>query len=321
MTQEQNIQKPNPYAGPLPMVRIDGAKIRKLRESKGLTQLYLSTVVGVTTDTISRWENKRYQSIKLENAEKLAQALETALEDIQIQDQQTAEDADEAIQEQKEESPPASTRMRPKAAIIFGGIFSVFAVTVFIFALIPRNGKEPLSAERVLPRHAAPGQSFPVLIKVISHESEPVALIIKESLPPGTTAPEGIPAITTVDKKNNSLKWISRTATGESVYGYLCRLPAAVEMGEEAAFTGSVTLKKDAGEQEAIGGDFRLTVSPYHWADTNEDYMIDDEEILAVYDTYSDIEELRIDRDLIDNIWASNGYSWDEKSKQYTVRE
>ena len=60
------------------MVRIDGAKIRQLRERNKLTQLYLSTVVGVTTDTISRWENRHYQSIKLENAEKLAQALEVA---------------------------------------------------------------------------------------------------------------------------------------------------------------------------------------------------------------------------------------------------
>ena len=64
------------------MVKIDGSKVRSLRESKGLTQLYISTVVGVTTDTISRWENKRYPSIKEENALKLADALEVSLEQI-----------------------------------------------------------------------------------------------------------------------------------------------------------------------------------------------------------------------------------------------
>lgn len=319
MAQKQNINQPHSYVGPLPMVKIDGAKIRKLRESKGLTQLYLSTVVGVTTDTISRWENKRYQSIKLENAEKLAQALEITLED--IQDQHTADEADNAIGEQKEESPPSSPPRQSRMGIIFGGIFFIFAVAVLTFALIPGNTIEPLSAERLLPRHAAPGQSFPVLIKVLSHSSEPVSLILKESLPAGTSATQGVPSITTIDHKNNSLKWISRTVADESVYAYLCRLPATAEMGAQAPFIGSVTLKKDAGENEPIKGDTRLGISPYHWADTNEDYMIDDDEILAVYDTYSDIEELRIDRDLIDNIWANNGYSWDEQTKQYRVEE
>ena len=63
-------------------VNIDGSKIKTLREQQGLTQLYLATVVEVTTDTISRWENRHYQSIKRENAEKLAEALEVSLEEL-----------------------------------------------------------------------------------------------------------------------------------------------------------------------------------------------------------------------------------------------
>ena len=50
--------------GGIQMVKIDGARVRRLREQKGLTQLYVATAVQVTTDTISRWENKRYPSIK-----------------------------------------------------------------------------------------------------------------------------------------------------------------------------------------------------------------------------------------------------------------
>lgn len=69
-------------SGRIPMVKIDGAKIRQLRESKGLTQLFLATSVEVTTDTISRWENKRYPTIKRENGIKLAEALEVELDDI-----------------------------------------------------------------------------------------------------------------------------------------------------------------------------------------------------------------------------------------------
>ena len=82
MTQQKKNSEANSFSGIVPMVGIDGTKIRKLREEKGLTQLYLSTVVGVTTDTISRWENKRYPTIKLENAEKLAHALQVKLDDI-----------------------------------------------------------------------------------------------------------------------------------------------------------------------------------------------------------------------------------------------
>jgi hypothetical protein len=46
--------------------------------------------------------------------------------------------------------------------------------------------------------------------------------------------------------------------------------------------------------------------------------MIDDEEILAVYDTYSDIDDLPFNLELIDSIWASNSYAWDSTKKKYT---
>src|SRR4051794_38221369 len=68
--------------GIVPGVAIDGARIRTIREAKRLTQLYVASVVGVTTDTISRWENNRYPSIRRDNAEKLAGALEVTLDEI-----------------------------------------------------------------------------------------------------------------------------------------------------------------------------------------------------------------------------------------------
>ena len=86
MDKEKYTERPS-YPGAVLMVKIDGSKTKYLRESKKLTQLYLSTVVGVTTDTISRWENRHYQSIKLENAEKLAQALEVPFEEILKQEE------------------------------------------------------------------------------------------------------------------------------------------------------------------------------------------------------------------------------------------
>ncbi|MGB3225713.1 MAG: helix-turn-helix transcriptional regulator, partial [Desulforhopalus sp.] len=72
----------NSFSSPMNMVKIDGAKIKLLREQQGLTQLYLATAVEVTTDTISRWENRRYPSIKKDNGLKLAEALNVQLEEI-----------------------------------------------------------------------------------------------------------------------------------------------------------------------------------------------------------------------------------------------
>ncbi|RMF44936.1 MAG: XRE family transcriptional regulator, partial [Deltaproteobacteria bacterium] len=63
-----------------PTVSIDGRVIRQIREDKKLTQLYVAKVVGVTTDTISRWENNRYPSIKRDNALLLSEALEVPVE-------------------------------------------------------------------------------------------------------------------------------------------------------------------------------------------------------------------------------------------------
>jgi len=63
-------------------VCIDATEVKRIREGKQLTQFYVSKVVGVTTDTISRWENNRYPTIRRENALKLAEALEVPLADI-----------------------------------------------------------------------------------------------------------------------------------------------------------------------------------------------------------------------------------------------
>ncbi len=55
-----------------PSIAVDGTSLRRIREEKRLTQLYVSKVVGVTTDTVSRWENNRYPTIRRDNAVKLA---------------------------------------------------------------------------------------------------------------------------------------------------------------------------------------------------------------------------------------------------------
>ena len=127
----------------------------------------------------------------------------------------------------------------------------------------------------------------------------------------------GIPAITSIDHDENSLKWIRRIDSKESVYAYMCSVPASATGTDRLLFSGSVTLKNNISNRYDIKGANSLAIAPYHWADRNRDYMIDDEEILAVYDTYSDIEELPFDRELVDSIWASSRYSWDPTKEQF----
>ncbi|MCL7489628.1 MAG: helix-turn-helix domain-containing protein [Desulfobulbaceae bacterium] len=302
------------HPGIAPMVRIDGAKIRQLRERNKLTQLYLSTVVGVTTDTISRWENRHYQSIKLENAEKLAQALEVPLEEIEQQESPEPESQPSQVQPEPVDLPP---RRRTGLIIIPAVLLSVVAAGILIYSMFDTKPHRGVSAERILPLHVSPGQSFPVLIRVHLTEPPPVSLIIKELIPHGTLALEGFPSITSIDDKENSLKWIRRIDTEGSVYAYMCKAPPDTRGNDRLVFSGTVTLKDTASDRQTIEGADSLEIAPYHWADSNRDYMIDDEEILAVYDIYSDMEELPFDRDLIDSIWASEGYAWDHAGATY----
>jgi transcriptional regulator with XRE-family HTH domain len=316
MKKEKKTDNPS-YPGSVPMVRIDGAKIRQLRENQKLTQLYISTVVGVTTDTISRWENKHYQSIKLENAEKLAQALEVSFEDILKQDEQTnPEPQDPDIQPQKQgytEQPGY-----PKRTVILSILLISVISGITLYAIFSQQPQITVSAQRILPPHVSPGQDFPVLIRVLSPDKTPVSLIIKELIPHGALVQQGLPAITNIDHKENSLKWIRRIDSSESVYAYLCQVPEQILQGDQLIFNGTITLKNNVGARQTIEGTSSLTIAPFHWADSNKDYMIDDEEILAVYDTYSDIGDLPFNLELIDSIWASNSYAWDSTKKKYT---
>ena len=95
-------------AGPA-MVKIDGTRVRAIREQKGLTQLYVATVVEVTTDTVSRWENKRYPTIKKENGLKLAEALEVDLSEILDSAEDEASQENDASESVVKRHPPPAT--------------------------------------------------------------------------------------------------------------------------------------------------------------------------------------------------------------------
>ncbi|MDH3360669.1 MAG: helix-turn-helix domain-containing protein [Desulfobulbaceae bacterium] len=302
--------------------RIDGTKIRSIRESKELTQLYVATVVGVTTDTISRWENRRYPTIKQENALKLAEVLEVDLAD--ILDTETSATTPETEDTSTARTESSSTKNFPPLKIIIA--FTGIAIALGIaFILKPAKVNEPIpatiTAQRILPAHVAPGQPFPIIIKVDISPPGSYSMIVRETVPLDCLVIKGLPSFASLDKKNGILKWIGK-ATSKTSFSYLARTKPTVMTDKKMTFFGSATLKKDGrSSQIDINGDETVTLKKLHWADSNGDYRIDDEEILAIYDQLETMTELGTN-DLqsdVEDIWAASGYSWDEKTGNFVI--
>ena len=309
---------PSDLTGGIPMVKIDGAKIRAIRESKGLTQLYLATAVGVTTDTISRWENRRYPTIKKENGLKLAEALETPLEDIlDTSDQQTVQDPPD---QSEEIEPPTSAKsnkpnrtLRPIFILMGSGLLVLLAIALFFL-----NGSQPqIAAHRILPNHSAPAQPFPVAIKVTCDSTKPVSLILKEQFPKGATLLASSPASSAFNPATGEVKWLQKI-TGEQFF--VCLIKLEGELNRSVDFSGTLAIRSARKKEITVQGDRAITLSSSHWADSNVDGKISDEEILMVHDLFSEIEGLALDIDLIEEMWLGSGYVWQpEKNSFYII--
>lgn len=306
-------------------IKIDGGKVRKIREVNGLTQLYLATVVGVTTDTISRWENNRYPAIKIENALKLAEALNVALEEI-LEDEAPLEK--EIIQDGAEIK--ASGARPPEKMPGFwhrkyGASLAAIALLLAVLLLYGiwryHSGTETatVSAHRFLPTHTAPEQPFPVMISVSVDLPGPFSLIVKEILPDKCEPLSGDPPFTVFDQKNRGIKWISKSEDQKITFFYMARVEPSVKEGERFTFAGAFTLKKGGSVTRKILGASVVETSLYHWADTNRDNVIDDEEILSVYDQFSAVGQLGVGINLIEEIWSGSGYYWNNETKRFVV--
>jgi len=314
----------------VPMVRIDGAKVRNLRESKGLTQLYLATSVGVTTDTISRWENKRYPTIKKENGLKLAEALEVDLEAIlesneqevpqQVAAQEPVADPGEESVEQQAEAAVAEPPL-PVSESQSGTKFAVAAVLLMALLfflgwwLYPDSEQPTITASRLLPKHAVAGKPFPVAISVSSNSTTSLSLIVRENLPKGAVLLSAVPPYSAYDGKTWEVKWL-RKIDGSHVFAYIVK----VELQEgSVAFSGKVALPKGAGQQIDVSGDSVVEMSHFHWADADADGRISDEEMLTVYDELSEIKGLAINIDQVEEIWLGSGYVWNAEKEKFEV--
>ncbi|VAW34329.1 Transcriptional regulator [hydrothermal vent metagenome] len=308
------------------MVKINGRKIRELREAQNLTQLYMATTVEVTTDTISRWENRRYPSIKKANALKLAEALQVELAEILDEEEKTSQPPVNNMAEKvpaasaaPEITPPTAalgSRKKPLALIAAIGIGIIIAALWWWQSsyMNPR-----ISAQRILPAHSVPGRPFPVLLRIRNTGRAPLSFILREYIPTGAQVIlTHSAAAVTVDKKTGSLKCLGRIKHGELTLGYV--LKTSHSRIAVLKLHGTITSRRFGGRPQAITGNSEVKMLPFHWADKNMDNRIDDQEILAVYDDYSEVKGLKIDMDLIEDIWFGSGYSWNAKTGKFIIK-
>lgn len=302
---------------PISCVLIDGDKIRRIRRERGFTQLYVATCLAVTTDTVSRWENNRSPSIKQENAEKLAEVLEVDLSAI-MQDpepqEEPAKDTSAVPDVPKEEADASGDTGKIRFAVPALILLAVLWLGFKYFSGNETVVVPTITAERFLPAHTSPRLPFPVFIKVHHSENSPVSFILRESFPDSITVKRGTPSFTALSATEG--KWIDTAGEKDLLYGYLSIPDLHVTPGRELVFSGHILVEE---KQFSVGGSTTITMENYHWADRNADYVIDDNEILAIYSFFDLFKQMGIDIDEIQRIWAGNGYRWDENSGRFVV--
>jgi len=293
------------------MIKIDGEKIKELREHQGLTQLYMATAVEVTTDTISRWENKRYPTIKEENAQKLAETLGVSIEDILLPEEDSiVEDGPDLST-----APLAKPRYRKSAIILFVLIIGAL-ISAVILDRIFLSGTKTLQAQafRNMPPRAIPNSPFPVVIEVSPDSRESTSIILKEILPEGSRIVQISPTAG-ASNSDEEIKWIHKLQK-PTRFSYLVEINGST--GSDYIFDGLLSTSKNE-EALTVQGSNSITLGQFHWADIDGDNTISDQEILTVFDYYSDIDDFTIDIEFIEKMWLGSGYSWDRDKNLISI--
>lgn len=293
-----------------PTVCLDGAAVRRIREEKHLTQLYVSKVVGVTTDTISRWENNRYPSIKRENALRLAEALEVPVEEV------LQGGTGDCTLSQPEEARP--TFRIPHPWLLGAVVLIVLALAAsYLLHNHPQSPVAGILAERILPNYAAPDCIIPVRIH-LDPGKDTRGFILREHFPVGWKLIEANPPASSLDNEKGVARWIVHPGEKRSMIVYLLKVADTGKTGAKVRFGGEVVASSNGGGAPvAVLGDARIEVAPYQWADLNGDDVIDDNEMLQASDTLDDMKGVHVDWKLLENIWDAGGYRWDRKQHQF----
>lgn len=295
-----------------PKVSLDGQKIRRIREEKKLTQLYVAKVVGVTTDTISRWENNRYPSVKRENLERLAEALEVDAAELL----EGAAGSEPQETEQEVEVGGTKRSGKPFWPVFLMAVLAIAAASYFFW----RGSESPeavVSAERLLPAFAAPGGIIPVRVR-LEVGPELKGFILREHFPSGWQLIEANPPPSSLDNEEGTARWIVKPDETQRLVTYLIKVAEKARIGENASFSGEVVANPNGrSEPMPVNGTTQLSVAPFIWADLNGDQVVDDAEMLMASDTIDEMKGVHLDWNQLEKIWDAGGYRWEEERQHF----
>jgi transcriptional regulator with XRE-family HTH domain len=280
-------------------VAIAGHKVRRIREEKRLTQLYVAKVVGVTTDTVSRWENNRYPTIRRDNALKLAEALEVELETLLLEDS-SGEDP-------VPERGSGCRRLWLLAAVVL----LLLGLLTFFYAYWQNHQALPiLQAKRVVPPYAAPGTRILVRVEINS-ETGMKGMILKEQFAPGWRLLDAEPPAASVSSQAQGARWIFRNPPPALTVYYMLETATDVGNDTEPFIQGEVIANpNDKHFAQPVTSNGKMLRQPFHWADSNANYVIDDLEILEVSEMTDATGGLALGWDQLEDLWEGEGYRW-----------
>ena len=168
-----------------------------------------------------------------------------------------------------------------------------------------------MEAIRYLPNHTPPAQPFPVVLKVNSSFKKSISFIMKEMQPSSCIISKGEPLFVRQNGEQTAIKWLSSTDEEEELYfAYLATPDQSVQLDTTLDFSGQLMVEGTAEDIQEISGNNQVTIRNYHWVDSNRDYIIDDGEILAIYNIFDILQDLGIDIAEIRQIWAHKGYRY-----------
>lgn len=280
---------------------INGTRAKSLREEQGLTQLYVATMVGVTTDTISRWEQKDEINIKQENAAKLATALNIELDEI---------DSSLGLTE---------TDKNPKRTLhLTLGVITIGAAVIGLLFLLTSKPPHPTISfkqlKRELPLHAAPGSIIPVRVHLELSDTNQ-SMILTEQFPRTWQLIESSPPPSSLDNIAGISRWMLKGGNVPSTIDYLIKIPEQATESSTWIFSGAITTGEyKQREPVSIPESKPVTIGYFHWADQNRDLRIDDAEVLDAFDLYDEMKGVHLDWDSIEQIWDKGSYQWEMKN-------
>ncbi len=305
-------------AHPSQLIRINGKAIRSIRESKGLTQLYLASYVGVTTDTISRWENGKTQTVKRENLKKLAEALDVEIEALLANgDKKVEEESGPKGEAGEQPVSPLTSHRFSRIHLLMAVMLAVLLATLLYIWNASRPQQGTLSARRWLPQHAPAQAPFPVRIELDIYPSYlPVNVMITEHLPPGVSFVTSSAAPVQNASPGGAVKWIAACTTNRMTLVYMARMAGP---SPPPAIEGEIFIKKTGSKRFVIEGNDTIVPAPFHWADADMNGKIDDGELLTALDMMGNEEALAAFRSEVERLWTASGYRWNPKRAEYEV--